>query len=236
VLIRQRNYGEADRIIVLLTRERGKVSAIAKGVKRARSKLAGALQLFCHARILLAAGRSLDVITQVQPIEAFSHLSGDMARYAHASYLCELVDALTEEGAPDEGIFDLVVESLRALESGGDPPTVTRGFELKLLTHLGYGPEINTCVSCGTEVEAGEAGFSAQEGGIICPRCRQSQGAGALVKGALRAMRDLIELPMEELAKRKLTAAVGQELARVMRSYVDYRVERPLKSAGFLRR
>src|SRR5574340_225539 len=93
LLIRQRNYGEADRIIVLLTRERGKVSAIAKGVRRARARLAGALQLFCHAEILLAAGRSLDAIAQAQPVDSFSHLGQDMARYAHASYCCELADA-----------------------------------------------------------------------------------------------------------------------------------------------
>jgi DNA repair protein RecO (recombination protein O) len=236
LLIRQRNYGEADRIIVLLTRERGKVSAIAKGVRRARAKLAGALQLFCHAEVLLAEGRSLDSIAQAQPIDAFSHLGEDMARYAHACYCCEMVDALMEDEAPDETVFDLVLESLRALDHGGDAPTVGRGFELKLFTHLGYGPEVDTCVSCGVEVEGGEAGFSPQEGGILCSRCRQANGGGALVPGAVQAMRDLIALPMEDIGKRKLTAVVGQELERLMRLYVDYRLERPLKSAGLLRR
>ena len=236
VIIRQRNLGEADRVIVLLTRERGKVSAVARGVRRARSKLAGSLQLFCHGRFLLAAGRSLDVITQVQLADTFLHLREDFARLAHASYICELVDVLTEEGAPDEAVYDLVVASLRALDGGSDAATVVRAFEVKLLTHLGYGPEVHTCVSCGAEVEGGEVGFSAPEGGILCHRCRQSQGVAVIAPGAVRALRDMAELPMEELATRRLTAAVRQELERVMRAYVDFRVERPLRSAEFLTR
>jgi len=236
VIIRQRNLGEADRVIVLLTRERGKLSGVARGVRRPRSKLAGSLQLFCHGRFLLAAGRSLDIITQVQLADAFSGLGSDLSRLSHASYVCELVDVLTEEGAPDEAIYDLVIAALHALNEGGDPATVVRVFELKLLTHLGYGPEVYTCVSCGAEVEGGEPGFSAQEGGILCHRCRQAQGVAVIPAGVVRAMRDMIELPMEGLAKRRLTAAVGQEMERVMRAYVDYRLARPLKSAEFLGR
>jgi DNA repair protein RecO (recombination protein O) len=236
VIIRQRNLGEADRVVVLLTQERGKLSSVARGVRRARSKLAGSLQLFCHGRFLLAAGRSLDVITQVQLTDSFPHLVQDIGRLSHASYVCELVDVLTEEGAPDDLIYDLVVATLRALDEGGHPATAVRVFELKLLTHLGYGPEAHTCVSCSAEVEGGEAGFSAQEGGVLCHRCRQAQRVPAIPAGVLRAMRDMIELPLENLAKRRLTAAVGQEMERIMRAYVDYRLDRPLKSAGLLTR
>jgi len=236
IIIRQRNLGEADRIVVLFTRERGKLSAVARGVKRVRSKLAGSLQLFCHGRFLLAAGRSLDVVTQIQLADSFPHLREDLERLAHASYVCELVDALIEEGAFDDVIYDLLVAALRALDEGGEPATIVRTFELKLLTLLGYGPEADICVSCGVEVEGGEAGFSPQEGGILCHRCRAAQGLSVIAAGVMRAMRDMIELPMEELAKRRLTAAVRQELERVMRAYVDYRLERPLKSAEFLTR
>jgi DNA repair protein RecO (recombination protein O) len=236
VIIRQRSLGEADRVIVLFTEERGKLSGVARGVRRPRSKLAGSLQLFCHGRFLLAAGRTLDVITQVQLSDAFSQLSQDIRRLSHASYLCELVDVLTEEGAADEAIYELLVAALGALDQGGDPGTAARIFELKLLTRLGYGPEVHTCVTCGAEVEGGEPGFSAQEGGILCHRCRQAQGVAVIPAGVVRAMRDMIELPLEALAKRRLTAAVGQEMERVMRAYVDYRLDRPLKSAEFLGR
>jgi len=236
IVIRQRDLGETDRIVTLLTRERGKLSAVGKGVRRPRSKLAGGLQLFCHAQVQLAAGRSLEVVTQVAPANVFYHLREDMTRLGHASYACELVDALTEEAAPDPEVFGLTLEALSALDGEGDPRTVVRALELKLLTHLGYGPEMETCVACGVEAEGAEIGFSTAEGGVLCGRCRRAHGAAPLGAGVLRAMRDLLSFPVAELAGRRLSAAPAEELERIMRAYVDYRVERPLRSAPFLSR
>ena len=234
VVLRQRDLGEADRIVVLYTQERGKLSGVAKGVKRPRSKLAAGLQLFTHAEVLLAAGRSLDVITQVRPVDSFYGLRSDMRRLAHASYAVELLDSLTEEHAPEEELHGLVVAVLQGLDQEGDPPTLLRGFELKLLTRLGYGPELETCVSCGTEVEGGNVGFSTAEGGVVCARCLGAVGVGTISANSLRAMRDLLRMPPEEMARRKLSKAAREELARLMRAYVDYQLPRPLRSAEFL--
>jgi len=234
LVLRQRNLGEADRIVGVLTRERGKLSAVAKGVRKPRSKLAGGLQLFCHARLQLAAGRSLEVITQVEPLDLFYPLRADMARYLHASYVAELVDALTEESDPDPVAFELTRQSLAALARGGDPPTIARAFELKLLGRFGYGPELETCVGCGAQVGAAAAGFSPSAGGVLCARCRCAEGAAAVAPEALRAMRELLALPLEALAGRRLSARAGADLGRVMRAFVDYRLERPLRSAAFL--
>jgi len=234
VVIRQRNLGEADRIVTLFTEERGKLSAVAKGARRPRSKLAAALQLFSHSRVQLAAGRSLEIITQAQPVDLFYHLREDMQRYAHASYIAELTDALTEEGDGDPAIFALLLETLRGLDRAADPATVARAFELKLLSRLGYGPEVMTCVSCGTELEAGPAGFSPAQGGVVCARCLREAGAAPLAPEALAAMRELMGRPMEEIAARRLSRKAKEELERVMRAFVDYRLERPLRSAAFL--
>ena len=236
VVVRQRDLGEADRIVVLYSRERGKLSAVAKGIKRPRSKLAGGLQLFAHARVQLAAGRSLEVVTQVEPIAVFYQLRRDMDRYVHACYLAELLDVVTDEGAPDGAVFDILVAILEALDAGGDPPTLVRAFELKLLARLGYGPEIDVCVACGTQVGKGRAGFSTPQGGVVCGRCLRATGAAALPAAALQAMRDLRRLPPQELADRRLSAAARGELERHMRSFVEYHVGRQLRSAEYLRR
>jgi DNA repair protein RecO (recombination protein O) len=235
LLIRQRDLGEADRILTFFTRERGKVSAIAKGVKRARSKLAPVLQLFAQARVQLAAGRSLEVVTQARLEETFCHLREDMGRYASACYVAEMAQAMTEEGAAAEWVFELLAATLKGLDAGGETATLTRGFELKLLTGLGYGPELETCVSCGVEVEDHPGGFSVPEGGVLCRRCGRGEGA-PLSRAGLLGMRDLVGLPQEELGGRRLTEKVRQELGRVLRRFVDYRLERPLRSAAFLPR
>ncbi len=232
IVLRQRDLGEADRIVVLLTRERGKLSAVAKGVKRARSKLAPALQLFTHARLQLASGRSLEVVTQAQAVAAFPRLRSDVERYACASYTAELADAMIEEGASCEWVFDLVESTLAALDDGGEMASLVRGFELKLLTGLGYGPELERCVECGVEVGDRAGGFSAVEGGVICPRC--ARGGAPISEAALAGLRGLLRLPQPDLGGKKLKESVRQELERLMRRFVDYRVERELRSAAFL--
>jgi len=233
-VIRQRDLGEADRIVVLYTRERGKVSAVAKGTKRLRSKLAGSLQLFSHASVQVAAGRSLEVATQARPIDSHYNLRRDMRRYAHASYAAELLDALTDEGLADPELFDVFVATLEAMDAGGDPPTMVRAFELKLMARLGYGPELESCVSCGGDVGGGGRGFSVSQGGVLCGGCLAAEGGVGLSAAGLQALRELSELETEVVAGRRLARAAREETGRLMRAFVDFRVDRQLRSAAFL--
>ena len=242
LVLRQRELAEADRILLLLSRERGKLSAVAKGVRRPRSKLAGGLQLFSHVRLLLAAGRSLDLITQCQPLESFLPLREDLDRFALASHLVELADISTEEGAPLPGLFDLLLNSLRALAASSVPDLIARGFELKLMKLLGYAPELLACLSCGRKLDLTRASgkparlsFSVSLGGLVCGRCRSR--ATALVSldaGALEAMRRLLRLSPQDTSALSLSAEIQQELEGTLRSYLEYRLERGLKSARVL--
>ncbi len=235
VVLRQRDLGEADRVLVLYTRERGKLSAVAKGVRRPRSKLAGSLQLFSHSSLQLAAGRSLEVVTQARVLDSFYGLRADMARLAHASYAAELLDALTDEGSPDPVLFELIASTLAGLNASGDAPTLIRGFEIKLLTRLGYGPELDGCISCGAAVIDREHGFSVAQGGVLCGRCARTAGAGRLSPAGLRALRELRQLSTEAVAQRRLSASTRDEVERLMRSFVDSHLDRELRSAAFLK-
>lgn len=234
VVIRLRNLGEADRVVTLFTRERGKLSAVAKGVKRSRSKLAGGLQLFCHSHVQLAKGRSLEVVTQVQSADVFYHLRENLDTYSHACYVAELLSLSTEEDSPDHFLFDLLLDTLRALNAGADAATLARAFELKLMTRLGYGPETEVCVACGEAPAKGAVGFSAARGGVVCRKCLASAAAAPLSGAALTAMRELIAMPVSDAAQRRLAAGPGRELARLVRAFVDYRLDRRPESAAFL--
>lgn len=235
VVIRQRELAEADRILVLYTGERGKLSAVAKGIRRARSKLAASLQLFTHAEIQLAAGRTLEVVTQARAADTFYNLRNNMARYAHASYVAELLDAVTEEGLADPPLFELLVATLSALDQGGEPTTLIRAFELKLLGRLGYGPELDSCASCGAEIAGRARGFSVTQGGVLCARCLAATGGGApLSAAAARALRELLELETEALAAKRMNEQTQHEVNRLMRAYLPFHVGRELRSAAFL--
>ena len=234
VVLRQRNLGEADRILVLYTQQRGKLSAVAKGIRRPRSRLAGSLQLFSHASLQLAAGRSLEVITQAKAVNLHYRLRQEVERYAHASYVAELLDALVDDGQPDEYLFNVLTETLQGMDVGGDPATLTRAFEIKQLSRLGYGPELDTCTACGGPLAPNAQGFSVVQGGVVCAKCARSQGAVPLSKGAHRAMKDLRAIDMRQLATRQLSPAIKGELVQVLRGFVDYHLHRPLRSAAFL--
>jgi DNA repair protein RecO (recombination protein O) len=246
-VLRQRELAEADRILQLLSRERGKISALAKGVKRPRSKLAGGLQLFSHVRLLLAAGRQLDLITQCEPIESFLPLREDLDRFALASHLVELTDSFMEEGAPLPGLFDLLLNSLRGLAGSPAPDLIARGFELKLTALLGYAPQLAGCVSCGRQFrpEAPGAegppaaklrsGFSVSLGGLVCDGCRsRTPGLVSLSGETVGAMRRLLKLSPQETSGLGVSARACGELEGVLRSYLEHRLERRLRSVSVL--
>ena len=236
LVLRQRELAEADRILLLLSQERGKLSALAKGVKKPRSKLAGGLQLFSHVRLLLAVGRNLDLITQCQPLESFLPLREDLTRFALASHLAELTDSFTEEGARLPGLFDLLLNSLRGLGASAAPDLIARGFELKLMNLLGYAPQLSGCVSCGKEIALARPSFSISLGGLVCGRCRPRAGGVVALEGSsLEAMRRLLRLSPQETTSLCLSQQVRGELEGTLRAYLEYRLERGLKSAGVLR-
>jgi DNA repair protein RecO (recombination protein O) len=175
------------------------------------------------------------VVTQVHPIDAFYHLREEMRRYTHACYIAELLDVLTDEGDPDPRLFEALVATLETLDAGGDPSTLSRGFEISILSHLGYGPELDVCVQCGAKVGEQDAGFSAAQGGVACDECRRATGALRISSTALRALRDLRRIAPRELAKRRLSARPQEEIERLMRGFIDRQLGRPLRSAEFLR-
>jgi DNA repair protein RecO (recombination protein O) len=235
VVIRQRELGEADRILVLYTRERGKLSAVAKGIRRPRSKSAASLQLFSHAQVQLAAGRTLEVVTQARAADTFYHLRKEMGRYTHACYVAELLDTVTEEGLADPPLFELLVDTLSALDSGGEPTTLVRAFELKLLGRLGYGPELASCACCGAEIKGRARGFSVTQGGALCARCLAAAGGGTpLTAAAARALRELREMATQELAGKRMNEQTRQEVGRLMKAYLPFHIGRELRSAAFL--
>ena len=152
VVLRRVDLGEADRILTLYTPQYGKLRAVAKGVRRPVSKLGGHLELFTRARVMLARGRNLDVLTAAETTDPFRGLRDEgpeaLERIGVAYYLAELLDRFAEEGIENRAIWDLLVGALRDLSDGVPPELVARGYELHLLILSGYRPELERCVSC----------------------------------------------------------------------------------------
>jgi DNA repair protein RecO (recombination protein O) len=178
VVLRTQKLGESDRIITLLTRRGGRVRAVAKGVRRTRSKFGARLEPFTHVDVQLYTGRSLDIVTQVETHTAFGdRLVSDYPRYTSGTAILETAEKLTaEEREPALRLYLLLVGALRALtEETHDARLVLDAFVLRALAVSGYSPALAECARCG--VEGPHRWFSVQGGGSMCANCRPAGSA-----------------------------------------------------------
>ena len=235
IIIKKTKLGEADRILTLYTPHLGKIQAVAKGVRRPRSKLAGHLELLTHSQVSLARGRNLDTITGSQTINSFLPLKTDLELTAHALYTIELVDQFTADQIENYPLFQLLLETMHRLCQAGDNELVLRFFELHLLNEVGYRPQLQHCVSCRSTLEPITNSFCSSAGGMLCPNCRQTQPLTYPISvNALKVLRLLQSSDYTTAGKLKMNPELSRELNEVMKDYLKYLLEREVKSAAWL--
>ena len=235
IIIKKVKLGEADRILTLYTPQLGKVRAVAKAVRRPRSKLAGHLELLTHSLVSLARGRSLDTIIGSQNINSFLSLKDDLWLTSCSLYAVELVDQFTADGVENNPLFRLLLETMQCLCQGGDSELTLRYFELHLLDEVGYCPQLRQCVVCHSTLEPITNSFCSSAGGVLCPDCSQSQPfALPLQVSVLKVMRFLQDNNYDNARRLKLAPGLSWEVAEVVRDYLKYLLEREVKSAAWL--
>jgi DNA repair protein RecO (recombination protein O) len=235
VVLRRRNWGEADRILTLFTPQRGKIRVRAAGVRKPSSRKAGHLELFHRATLFLAKGRDFDIVTQAETVEAFANLREDLVRSAAASYCAELLDRVSPEESENAGAYRLIVRTLKELNGGGNPALVLRCYDLKLLEGSGYRPELTVCTVGGEQICAEDQFFSPARGGVVCPRCAEkAEGRFPVSVAALRILRHIQRVPLEEAFRLRVKESTLAELEGVLQRNIQYWLESPLHSRKFL--
>ncbi|MBI3968271.1 MAG: DNA repair protein RecO [Chloroflexi bacterium] len=236
VVLKRQDHGEADRLITFYTPHLGKLRAIAKGVRKPTSRMAGHLELFTQARVFVAYGRNLDIVTQAETVESFRALRDDLVRTGHAFYVAELVDRLTEEHAENEPVFDLLVRTLTRIGDARDPQMPVRFFEMQLLDFLGYRPELVTCLHCHEELPAMMNYFSVSAGGTLCAQCgRRDSVARPLPVTTLKVLRLLQRGDYVTGARLRLDEQLEAEVEAILQAYLIHVLERPPRSVRYLR-
>ena len=232
VILRTRNLGEADKIVTLYTKARGKVVATARGARRTRNRLLGPTQIFTHGRYLIFEGKSIDTLSQGEIINSNQPLRDDLEKMAAAMYLCELVDVMVEVEAANEATFTLICNTLRMIDTGAISFAL-RGFELKFMQQLGYQPQLEWCISCGAPIT--EQAFFSREGGVVCNRCRASAGpVHAVSKGTVELIKRVLEWDWSRITILHPSDQSLRELAVCMRAYIDFRLDKPMRSLEFI--
>jgi DNA repair protein RecO (recombination protein O) len=228
VVLRTWRLGEADRIVVLLTAEHGKVRAVAKGVRKTRSKFGGRLEPTSHVAVQLHRGRGdLDIVTQAETLDRFEGLRLDAERFADASSLLEAVDIVALDRDPDRDRYQMLVGGLRTLEER-PAPLVVPAFLLKLLAHEGLAPELEMCVRCGTDGPM--VSIDIGEGGVLCQGCRSGQ---SVTTAAVAVMRAVLGGGLSK-ALAVTDLSVCAEVDALVTSAAEYHMERRLRSRRVL--
>jgi DNA repair protein RecO (recombination protein O) len=238
VVLRHTDYGEADRILSLYTRQLGKTRALVKGARKVTSRKAGHLEPFTYVKLQLAKGRDLLLVTQADTIEAYLPLGEDLLLMSHASYVIELLDRLTyDDGAENSPIFRLLTDTLARLASRSDPWLVIRYYEMRLLDHLGFRPQLLKCANCGREILAEDQFFSYSAGGVVCPNCgRGVPNLTHISVDALKYLRHFQRSSYAEAARARPSPEIQSETENLMQGYFTYLLERELNTPGFIRR
>ena len=237
IVLRTHKLGEADRIITLLTRQHGRVRAVAKGVRRTTSRFGSRLEPFTHVDLQLAEGRNLDTITQAETIAPFAKDLGlDYDRYTAGTVMLETADRLvTEEREPSVQQFLLLVGGLRAMTAGEHGSSqVLDSYLLRSLSVAGYAPSFDHCARCGTLPNSGAAPhrwFNPSMGGILCVTCRVPGSASP----AWETVALLSALLTGDWAV--VDAADGRhqrEASTLVAAYLAWHLERGLKSMPYV--
>jgi DNA repair protein RecO (recombination protein O) len=238
IALKRMDYGEADRILTLFTPGLGKLRAIAKGVRRSTSRMAGHLELFSHGQLMLARGRALDIVTQASTIEPLREVRDDLVRSSYAFHLAELVDVFLEDRDPHPDVFALLVNALHTLaESEVPADLVARHFEVRLLAMLGFGPELTTCLGCRSQIQAEANWYSVPCGGVLCPTCGGHEAsAGPIEVRVLKMLRHLQRTSSPSALTVRVPGGVRDELERLVRRQMEFVLERKLKATDFVHR
>ncbi len=234
VVLRQHKLGEADRIVTLLTRQHGLVRAVAKGVRRTRSKFGARLEPFAHIDVQLYPGRNLDIVTQVHTVDAFaSDIVSDYGRYTTACAVLETAERLAgEERAPALQLHKLTVGALRAVAEQTRPSElVLDAFLLRAMGFAGWAPALDECAKCATP--GPHRAFHVAAGGAVCVHCRPA-GAAVPSPGVLDLMDSLYR---GDWAYTETTSgAVRRQASGLVAAHLQWHLERQLRTLPLIER
>ena len=232
VVLRTYKLRESDRIVVIHTLDNGKVRAVAKGVRKTKSRFGARLEPMSHVRLLLYRGRELDIVSQAESVEPLSPMLSSLDRASQGIAALEAVDQLSLEREPNPRLYRMLVGVLRAIAERPSPVNVS-AFYWKLLAAEGLRPQLDACVRCdGVEPDVQLVAFDLAEGGVLCRSCRSGVSISA---GALALMRDILGGRLNE-ALASEESPVTHEVGSLATRSLEHHIERHLRAVAMFER
>lgn len=245
LIIKEAPMGDKDKRLVMLTREMGKISVIAKGALSAKSKWAATSQVFCYGDYVLGKGQSFYYIKEAQLIESFFALRQNLDRLAYATFMLEVAETLTLDGTENQDLMRLLLRGLLAMSKAeeGSESLVADAFVWRVLAENGFYPELDHCRCCerdllslapGADSAKPEIVFDFALGGLVCGLCHGSGSGTRLSSGALRALRYILEVPQEKVYSFAAEEEIRRQLDEVCTGYLLHQTEKRYNSLDFI--
>lgn len=236
IILKSRDMREADKVITIYSIQRGKQRAVAHGAAKPTSRKRGAVQPFCYSSLMLHRGREIDSVSQAELKEGFADLRYDLDRLTAAAYLAELTDNFVGEGEPNQELFALLLSTLYLL-AASDVEMALRVYEARLLNLAGFQPELMGCNHCGAPFKETKVWFAVERGALLCQACASQENKLAVFsRGTLEVLKSLYRFQVTKLQQLKVPEALKKELNQLLRAYLEYHLEKRLKTTEFLDR
>ncbi len=238
IILRKYLLRETSFLIVLFTKEFGKIRGVIKGIRSPYPQFAGNFEIFNHVEILFYAKKRklMDLITQCDTIDFFLPLRKDILRLTYANYFIELIDKVTNDYDPNEKMFTLLAETLKKLGTESSAKRISRVFEIKLLTEIGMSPQLEGCVRCGKEI-CETSKFDISQGGLVCEKCAPGKDPkSGILLGTINFIKKIQSTDLAKSYQIKVSHQVGVETEMILRDFIRFHVNKPIKSLDFLDR
>jgi len=233
IVLKTQDYGEANKIVTLFSREGGKITAMARGAKKPASRLAAITQPFTHGSFLIQQGRGMGTMQQGEQVESYRHIRQDIEATAYASFIVELIDRAVDDRSPQPSIFNLLQHALHAISDEYDPEAIALFVEWKMLPVTGIYPTLHQCTNCGAT--EGEFAFSFQQIGFLCHRCFSvDRYIIRLTPAQVKLIRTFYTVPIEQVGKLTLKKETKTFIKKIVRTIYEEQTGIRLKTRSFI--
>jgi len=235
IVLGHRNLGEADKILTLFSPDKGKIHAVARGVRRPRNPILAGSQLFSYSNFLIVEGRNLDNISQCEIKESFYRIRQNLGKMAYGLYFAELLRASTPMEDKNRELFRFFLKTMYLLQEWEDTEILSRIYEIKLMAIQGFTPEVFSCVSCCQKV-LNKIFFSPSMGGILCFDChKRDKNAINITPDTLSTLQKMLLMTYEELKSINVNKYTREQLSSILSLFISHQIDRKLKTVQFIK-
>lgn len=236
IVLRQAYSSEADKIITILAKDKGKKTISAKGARFPKSPFLAGTQPFCYCNFIIYDKRPIANLNQIEVIETFYNIRNDLTKLSYAAYFMELAEnSIVEEESSNE-LLALTLKTLQTLnKTNGDIKLIARIYELRLMKILGYMPELYECVNCRQKIESRKY-FDVYLGGTLCDKCKKASNKTLqLSLGTFSALEYIIYSDLKKLFNFRVSTLVLEQLTKISTDYIFIHIEHEFKTLKFLK-